>query len=70
MTLIRIPTWEVPRKTRLHRLDFTIVVRNFIKTLVGAGIGASLLPLAGCQSSSGIGKSASATALEKSLNFT
>ena len=44
--------------------------RKFLKTLVGAGIGASILPLTGCQSStSGVGKSASQTALEASLNL-
>jgi methionine sulfoxide reductase catalytic subunit len=37
--------------------------RQFLKTLVGAGIGASLLPLAGCQ------KSSSETALETSINL-
>ncbi len=44
--------------------------RKFLKTIVGAGIGASILPLTGCQSTnSGIGKSASETALEASLNL-
>ena len=44
--------------------------RKFLKTLVGAGIGASILPLAGCQSStSGVVKSASQTALEASFNL-
>lgn len=50
MTLIRIPqAWEISEnKITPPRLYYNR--RRFIKTLVGAGIGASILPLAGCQS--------------------
>ncbi|MEM6611898.1 MAG: protein-methionine-sulfoxide reductase catalytic subunit MsrP [Cyanobacteria bacterium P01_C01_bin.72] len=70
MTLIRIPqAWEISEnQITSPRLYYNR--RSFIKTLIGAGIGASLLPLAGCQNStSGIGKSASATELEKSIDL-
>ena len=70
MTPIRIPeSWEISEnQITSPRLYYNR--RNFIKTLIGAGIGASLLPLAGCQSGiSGLGKSASATELEKSINL-
>ncbi|GAB4524944.1 MAG: protein-methionine-sulfoxide reductase catalytic subunit MsrP [Pleurocapsa sp.] len=70
MTLIRIPpSWEISEnQITPPRLYYNR--RNFIKTLIGAGIGASLLPLAGCQQeNSTVGKSASQTALEKSLNL-
>ncbi|MGV2828092.1 protein-methionine-sulfoxide reductase catalytic subunit MsrP [Myxosarcina sp. GI1(2024)] len=70
MTLIRIPqAWEISEnKITPPRLYYNR--RRFIKTLVGAGIGASILPLAGCQSgSSAVGKSASETALEASLDL-
>lgn len=68
MVLIRVPKiWNVPdNEITSERLYWNR--RQFIKTLVGASIGASVLPLAGCQNSS-IGKSASETALEKSLDL-
>jgi len=70
MTLIRTPkSWEISEnQITSPRLYYDR--RSFIKTLIGAGIGASLLPLAGCQSgTSGLGKSASQVALEKSINL-
>ena len=70
MTLIRFPkSWEISEnQITSPRLYYNR--RNFIKTLVGASIGASLLPLAGCQQTgSTIGKSASETALKKSLDL-
>jgi sulfoxide reductase catalytic subunit YedY len=63
MTLIRIPKiWEsleneVTPQTHYYNR------RQFLKTLVNAGIGASLIPLVGCQ------KSSAKTALENSLNL-
>ena len=49
MTLIRIPeSWEISEnQITSPRLYYSR--RSFIKTLIGAGIGANLLPLAGCQ---------------------
>ncbi len=69
MTLIRIPqSWEISaNQITPPRLYYNR--RSFIKTLIGAGIGASLLPLAGCQSGAVIGKSASANELEKSIDL-
>jgi len=70
MTLIRIPeSWEISEnQITPPRLYYNR--RSFIKTLIGAGIGASLLPLAGCQNgASGVGKSSSETELEKSINL-
>jgi methionine sulfoxide reductase catalytic subunit len=69
MTLIRIPqSWEISaNQITPPRLYYNR--RSFIKTLIGAGIGASLLPLAGCQSGGVIGKSASANELEKSIDL-
>ncbi len=70
MTLIKIPkAWEISEnQITPPRLYYNR--RSFIKTLIGAGIGASLLPLSGCQqNTSAIGKSASQTALEKSINL-
>ena len=63
MTLIRVAKpWELkentitPEQTYFNR-------RRFLKTLVGAGIGASLMPLTGCQKSS-----EEKTLLEKTLD--
>ena len=70
MTLIRLPqSWEISEnQITPPRLYYSR--RSFIKSLVGAGIGASLLPLAGCNSKiSNIGKSASQTALEESIDL-
>ncbi|HHP7229731.1 MAG TPA: protein-methionine-sulfoxide reductase catalytic subunit MsrP [Xenococcaceae cyanobacterium] len=68
MTLIRIPQiWSVPD----HQITAENLYwnrRRFLKTLIGAGIGTSVLSLTGCDASgSAIGKSASQTALEASL---
>ncbi|MDJ0575723.1 MAG: protein-methionine-sulfoxide reductase catalytic subunit MsrP [Xenococcaceae cyanobacterium MO_234.B1] len=70
MTLIPNPQiWSVP-ENRITAENLYWNRRRFLKTLVGAGIGASILPLAGCNpSGSVIGKSASQTALETSLNL-
>jgi methionine sulfoxide reductase catalytic subunit len=70
MTLIRIPeAWEIS-ENQITSPSLYYNRRRFIKTLIGAGIGASLLPLAGCEGgTSGMGKSASAIALENSINL-
>ena len=63
MTLIRIPkSWQIFKQEITSETAY-FNRRRFIKTLVGAGIGASFLPLAGCQ------KSASETALDSSLDL-
>ncbi|ACK71129.1 oxidoreductase molybdopterin binding [Gloeothece citriformis PCC 7424] len=62
MNLIRIAkAWEIS-ENEVTSSTFYYNRRRFLKTLVGAGIGASLIPLGGCQ------KSSSAMALEDSLN--
>ena len=69
MVLIRIPKiWNIP-DSAVTSENLYWNRRQFLKTLVGASIGASMMPLAGCQNTSNIGKSASETALEKSLNL-
>jgi sulfoxide reductase catalytic subunit YedY len=61
MNFIRIPkSWEIP-ESKVTSENVYFNRRRFLKTLVGAGIGASIIPIAGCQ------KSASETALEASL---
>ena len=63
MTLIRVPkSWEISEQKATSETAY-LNRRRFLKTLVGAGIGASLVPIAGCQ------KSASKTALEASLDL-
>ncbi len=70
MTIIRIPKiWSAP-ENHITSENLYWNRRKFLKTLVGTGISASLLPLAGCNSSdSVIGKSASQTTLEASLDL-
>ena len=51
MTLIRIPkSWEISEQKVTSETAY-LNRRRFLKTLVGAGIGASLVPIAGCQKS-------------------
>ena len=70
MTLIRIPQIWSASENQITAETLYWNRRRFIKTLIGAGIGASILPLAGCDSSnSAVGKSASQTALEASLDL-
>lgn len=70
MSLIRIPQiWSVS-ENQITSEHLYWNRRRFIKTLIGTGISASILPLAGCKSAnSKIGKSDSQTALEASLNL-
>ena len=63
MNLIRVPkSWEIPEREVTSESAY-FNRRRFLRTLVGAGIGASLTPIMGCQ------KSASQTALEASLDL-
>ncbi|MGC1248638.1 MAG: protein-methionine-sulfoxide reductase catalytic subunit MsrP, partial [Spirulinaceae cyanobacterium] len=51
MTLIRIPqSWQISEAEVTNRTSY-LNRRRFLKTLVGAGIGGTLLPLASCQQS-------------------
>ncbi len=48
MVLIRIPpSWELPEQTITPEAAF-VNRRRFMKSLIGAGLGATILPLAGC----------------------
>ena len=63
MTLIRIPkSWEIPESEVTSETAY-FNRRRFLRTLVGAGVGASLLSIMGCQ------KSASQVALENTLKL-
>jgi sulfoxide reductase catalytic subunit YedY len=70
MTLIRIPKpWQLSEsQVTPERLYYNR--RRFLKTLITTSISASILPLAGCESSSSADtKSSAPTALETSLNL-
>ncbi len=63
MTLIRIPkSWQIQEQEVTNQTSY-LNRRRFLKTLVGASIGSSLLPLAGCQ------QSASQKALAETLDL-
>jgi sulfoxide reductase catalytic subunit YedY len=63
MTLIRIlKTWEIPESETTPETAY-VNRRHFLRNLVGIGIGASLMPIIGCQ------KSSSQNALEASLEL-
>lgn len=52
MPIIRVPkSWEIPENEVTPEAAF-YNRRRFLKTLVGAGVGASILPIVGCQQSS------------------
>ncbi|MGF1478501.1 MAG: protein-methionine-sulfoxide reductase catalytic subunit MsrP [Cyanophyceae cyanobacterium] len=62
MTFIRIPkSWQIPESQATSETAY-YSRRRFIKSLIGAGIGASAVSLAGCQN-------ASQSALEASLDL-
>ncbi|HBB32188.1 MAG TPA: protein-methionine-sulfoxide reductase catalytic subunit MsrP [Cyanobacteria bacterium UBA8803] len=61
MTIIRIPkSWELPEREVTPEAAY-FNRRRFLKTLVGASIGASIMPIMGCQSSSDTDKALTAT---------
>ncbi|HAC64869.1 MAG TPA: protein-methionine-sulfoxide reductase catalytic subunit MsrP [Cyanothece sp. UBA12306] len=63
MTLIRVPqSWEIS-ENQITPPEAYFNRRRFLKSLIGAGIGASLIPLNACQ------KSSSETALANSLKL-
>ncbi|MFB2918259.1 MULTISPECIES: protein-methionine-sulfoxide reductase catalytic subunit MsrP [Aerosakkonema] len=63
MTLIRVPkSWEIPDRS-VTPADVFFNRRRFLKTLVGASLGASIMPILGCQQSG-----ESALTLEKTLD--
>ena len=62
MTFIRIPKTYSISENQVTSRDLYFKRRRFLKTLLGAGIGASIMPIMGCMDS------ASSTALEGTLN--
>jgi sulfoxide reductase catalytic subunit YedY len=49
MTIIRVPkSWEIPER-EVTPEDVFLNRRRFLKTLIGTGIGASILPILGCE---------------------
>jgi len=51
MTIIRVPKpWEIPERNVTSE-EIYVNRRRFLKTLVGAGIGATLIPILGCEKS-------------------
>ncbi len=68
MTLIRIPkSWQLPESKVTSQSSYTNR-RRFLKTLVGASIGASLIPLTGCQQEKTKAVSPEYTSLEVTTN--
>ncbi|MBE9226774.1 protein-methionine-sulfoxide reductase catalytic subunit MsrP [Phormidium sp. LEGE 05292] len=64
MPIIRVPkSWEIPENEVTPEAAF-YNRRRFLKTLVGAGLGASILPIVGCEQSS----SSENVELDKTLN--
>ncbi len=63
MSFIHIPKPWAISESKVTSQSAYLNRRHFLKTLVGAGIGASILPIAGCQ------KSESEAALETTLNL-
>lgn len=64
MNLIRVPpSWHIC-ENKVTDASVYFNRRNFIKSIIGAGIGASLIPLTGCE------KSSSQPLLENSLKLT
>ncbi|MGB7445403.1 MAG: protein-methionine-sulfoxide reductase catalytic subunit MsrP [Coleofasciculaceae cyanobacterium] len=52
MTIIRVAkSWEIPESEATSESAY-VNRRRFLKTLIGAGIGASIMPIVGCQQSS------------------
>jgi sulfoxide reductase catalytic subunit YedY len=49
MTIIRVPkSWEIPEREVTSETVF-LNRRRFFKTLIGAGVGATLMPILGCE---------------------
>jgi methionine sulfoxide reductase catalytic subunit len=61
MTLIRVPKlWEIPEK-QVTSEDVYFNRRRFLKTLVAAGVGGTIMPILGCQKSPEADKRLAAT---------
>ncbi len=71
MTFIRVPkTWSIS-ENKVTSADAYFNRRRFLKTLLGAGIGASIMPIMGCvdSSSSSSSSSSSPPTLEETLDL-
>jgi methionine sulfoxide reductase catalytic subunit len=61
MTIIRVPkSWEIPERNVTPE-EVYVNRRRFLKTLVGAGIGATLMPILGCEKSKEVNSQLAAT---------
>jgi sulfoxide reductase catalytic subunit YedY len=61
MTIIRVPkSWEIPEREVTAEAAF-LNRRRFFKTLIGAGVGATILPILGCQKAEEVNSKLAAT---------
>jgi sulfoxide reductase catalytic subunit YedY len=68
MSIIRVPKpWEIPEREATPEAVY-FNRRRFLKTLVGASIGASLLPLVGCEKTTQPNQALAATLDKKTLD--
>ena len=68
MTIIRVPkSWEIPER-EVTSEDAFVNRRRFLKTLLGAGLGATIMPILGCQKSEEVDSKLAATLNTPSLD--
>lgn len=67
MTIIRVPkSWEIAEQNVTSETVF-LNRRRFFKTLIGAGVGATLMPILGCEKTEESNKKLEATLMTSSL---
>ncbi len=67
MTIIRVPkSWELPEREVTSEAAF-LNRRRFLKNLIGAGVGATIIPLSGCQKGEKVNSKLAATLATASL---
>jgi len=68
MTIIRVPkSWEISEREVTPETAF-LNRRRFLKTLIGAGVGASILPILGCEKGEKVNSKLAATLDTASLD--
>lgn len=61
MTIIRVPkSWELPEREVTSEAAF-LHRRRFLKTLIGAGVGGTIVPILGCQKAESVNSKLAAT---------